>query len=93
MVENDYPEYKAADPDAEFGGTEARRALEKKLLWKIDLKMSILIVLYILNYIDRNNASAARLKGLEADLHLTGQQFPSLLSILYVGYILMQIPS
>lgn len=93
MVENDYPDYKIADPDAEFGGTEARKALEKKLLWKLDLKMSILIVLYILNYIDRNNASAARLKGLEADLHLTGQQFPSLLSILYVGYILMQIPS
>ena len=37
--------------------------------------------------------SAARLKGLEADLHLKGQQFDTLLSILYVGYILMQIPS
>lgn len=37
--------------------------------------------------------SAARLRGLEADLHLTGQEFPTLLSILYVGYILMQIPS
>lgn len=37
--------------------------------------------------------SAARLRGLESDLHLTGQDFPTLLSILYVGYILMQIPS
>ena len=37
--------------------------------------------------------SAARLKGFEADLHLKGQQFSTLLSIFYVGYILMQIPS
>ncbi|TFK55474.1 MFS general substrate transporter, partial [Heliocybe sulcata] len=81
------------DPDAEFGGREARRQMEKRLLRKLDLRMSILIVIYILNYIDRNNASAARLRGLETDLHLTGQQFPTLLSILYVGYILMQIPS
>lgn len=37
--------------------------------------------------------SAARLHGFEADLHLKGQQFATLLSILYVGYILMQVPS
>ncbi|CCO32097.1 putative transporter C1039,04 [Rhizoctonia solani AG-1 IB] len=80
-------------PDAEFGGTIARRALEKRLLRKLDLRMSILIFIYILNYIDRNNAAAARLRGFEKDLGLTRQQFPTLLSILYVGYILMQIPS
>lgn len=43
--------------------------------------------------IDRNNASAARLRGFEADLHLKGEEFNTLLSILYVGYILMQVPS
>lgn len=79
--------------DEEFGGTEARKKMEKKLLRKLDLRMSILIIIYILNYIDRNNASAARLRGFEVDLHLEGQQFDTLLSILYVGYILMQVPS
>ncbi|CAL1701087.1 unnamed protein product [Somion occarium] len=79
--------------DEEFGGTEARRRLEKKLVRKLDARMSILIVIYILNYIDRNNASAARLRGFETDLNLKGQEFNTLLSILYVGYILMQIPS
>ncbi|KAF8639982.1 hypothetical protein AX17_001228 [Amanita inopinata Kibby_2008] len=81
------------DPDAQFGGTEARKALERKLLLKIDLRMSIMVVVYILNYIDRNNAGAARLRGFEADLKLKGQEFATLLSILYVGYIIMQIPS
>ena len=37
--------------------------------------------------------SAARLRGFEPDLHLKGQQFNTILSILYVGYILMQVPS
>ena len=39
------------DKDAEFGGTEARRKLEKKLLLKVDLRMSILVLIYILNYV------------------------------------------
>ncbi|KAF8165390.1 MFS general substrate transporter [Crassisporium funariophilum] len=81
------------DPDAEFGGTEARKVLEKKLLLKVDLRMSIMIFIYILNYIDRNNAGAARLRGFEADLGLKGTEFATLLSILYVGYIIMQVPS
>ena len=40
-----------SDPDAEFGGTEARKELEKRLLLKLDARMSILIVIYILNYV------------------------------------------
>ena len=44
-----------ADPqhlgDEEFGGHEARKKLEKRLLWKLDARMSILIVIYILNYV------------------------------------------
>ncbi|EIW75723.1 sugar transporter [Coniophora puteana RWD-64-598 SS2] len=83
----------AEDPDAEFGGKEARKKLERRLLLKLDARMFILVIIYILNYIDRNNASAARLRGLQTDLHLNDTQFASLLSILYVGYIIMQVPS
>ena len=39
------------DIDAEFGGREARLILERKLLRKLDTRMSILIVIYILNYV------------------------------------------
>ncbi|KZT72529.1 sugar transporter, partial [Daedalea quercina L-15889] len=92
-LEHQPPTLDANPADEEFGGTEERRRMEKTLLRKLDLRLSILIVVYILNYIDRNNASAARLRGFEDDLHLKGEQFNTLLSILYVGYILMQIPS
>ena len=39
------------DPDAEFGGAEARRKLERKLLLKLDARMFILVIIYILNYV------------------------------------------
>lgn len=37
--------------DTEFGGTEARAKLEKKLVWKVDARMFILVVIYILNFV------------------------------------------
>ena len=39
------------DVDAEFGGREARLLLERKLLRKLDVRMSILVLIYILNYV------------------------------------------
>lgn len=44
-------------------------------------------------YRDRNNYAAARLQGLEKDLNLRGDQYQLGLSILFVGYVLMQVPS
>jgi MFS family permease len=40
-----------------------------------------------------NNIAAAKLRGLEDDLTLSQSQYQTCLSILYVGYILMQVPS
>ena len=35
----------------EWGGLDSRRELERNLLWKLDKRMSILILIYILNYV------------------------------------------
>jgi MFS family permease len=40
-------------------------------------------VLYILNYIDRQNLSAAKVQGIKTDLNLTTQQFATAVSILF----------
>ncbi|OAP60105.1 hypothetical protein AYL99_05107 [Fonsecaea erecta] len=78
-----------------FGAlTEEELAVQKKLVRKIDLRIMPLIVLvYLMNYIDRNNYAAARLQGLEADLGLHGDEYQTGLSILFVSYILAQVPS
>lgn len=61
---------------------------EKKLKKKIDsLIMPVVVTVYLMNYIDRNNYAAARLQGLEEDLGLVGDQYQTGLSILFVGYV------
>jgi hypothetical protein len=50
-------------------------------------------VLYILNYIDRQNLAAAKLQGIMEDLNMTNQQFATAISILFVGYLPFQLPS
>jgi len=49
--------------------------------------------MYWLNYLDRNAIALARLNDLEEDLDLVGSQYQTCVSILFVGYILGQIPS
>ena len=39
------------DVDAEFGGREARLLLERKLLRKLDVRMSILVLIFTFNYV------------------------------------------
>lgn len=41
-------------------GSPYRIKVERRLVRKLDAKMFLLVIIYILNYIDRNNASAAR---------------------------------
>ncbi|KAK2596206.1 hypothetical protein QQS21_006354 [Conoideocrella luteorostrata] len=75
--------------------TENERAsLNKKLVRKIDLViLPIISILYILNYIDRQNLAAAKLHGITDDLNMTTEQFAASISILFVGYLPFQIPS
>ncbi|KAK5956136.1 hypothetical protein OHC33_002709 [Knufia fluminis] len=52
-----------------------------------------LCIMYFLNYVDRNAIAQARLNDLEEDLGMTGTEFNTTVSILFVGYVLMQVPS
>lgn len=52
--------------------------------------MPMIVIMYILNYLDRNNIAAAGLAGLNEDLDLKGDEFQMCVSILFVGYLLMQ---
>ncbi|KAJ4422032.1 hypothetical protein N0V82_003328 [Gnomoniopsis sp. IMI 355080] len=72
---------------------EHRARVEKRLKRKLDARCALFVLIYIMNYLDRNNIAAARLKGLQTDLNLSDHQYETCLSILYVGYILMQVPS
>jgi MFS family permease len=49
--------------------------------------------MYWLNYLDRNAITLARLNDFEEDLGLKGSQYSTAVSLLFVGYVLAQIPS
>ncbi|OJJ54592.1 hypothetical protein ASPSYDRAFT_160454 [Aspergillus sydowii CBS 593.65] len=68
--------------------------VEKKLRRRIDaIIMPLVILVYLMNYIDRNNYAAAKLQGMPEDTGMVGDQYQTGLAILFVGYILMQVPS
>ncbi|KAF9232785.1 MFS general substrate transporter [Melanogaster broomeanus] len=81
------------DLDEVFGGADGRKILEKQLLRKLDRRVAFLLLVSIMNSLDRHNVAAARLRGLENDLHMSGTQFNTLISTFYVGYVLTQVPS
>ncbi|RAK79984.1 putative MFS transporter [Aspergillus fijiensis CBS 313.89] len=76
------------------GATAKTDEVEIRLVRKLDLRiMPILWMMYFLNYLDRNAIANARLNNLEENLHLVGTQYNTCISILFIGYLLMQIPS
>ncbi|RDW83820.1 uncharacterized protein DSM5745_04146 [Aspergillus mulundensis] len=67
---------------------------EIRLVRKLDFWiMPTLWLMYWLNYLDRNAIALARLNDLEEDLNLSSSQYQTCVSILFVGYILGQVPS
>ncbi|KAJ4156353.1 hypothetical protein NW754_007979 [Fusarium falciforme] len=67
---------------------------EIKLVRKLDwIILPTLWIMYWFNYLDRNAITVARLDGLEEELNLTSTQYQTSVAILFVGYILGQVPS
>jgi len=51
------------------------------------------IITDLTNFLDRTALAQARLGSLEKDLGLHGTEFNTVTSILFIGYILLQLPS
>lgn len=49
--------------------------------------------MYFMNYLDRNNLTAAYVSGMKADLKFKGNQFNQINTVFTVGYVLGQVPS
>ncbi|KAJ5082356.1 hypothetical protein N7532_011399, partial [Penicillium argentinense] len=68
--------------------------VKRRATFKLDAQiMPCMVVMYIMNYLDRQNIAAAKLADIEQDLKMTDVQYQTCVSILFVGYILMQVPS
>ncbi|KAK0646669.1 major facilitator superfamily domain-containing protein [Cercophora newfieldiana] len=66
----------------------------RRLLLRIDSRILPLVcALYLLAFLDRVNIANARAFGLESELHLSGIQFNTALTIFFIPYVLFEIPS
>jgi MFS family permease len=93
-------EYDGAEPsksiedDIEGQLEDVDPAAEARLVRKLDLFIvPVVMLLYLLSFLDRVNIGNARLYNLEEDLGLNSQQFQIAVSILFVTYILSELPS
>ncbi|KAI8244738.1 putative transporter [Colletotrichum sp. SAR 10_99] len=91
--EKDFVSEKDVNGDDLGMSEEEYAAVEKSLTRKLDFTLvPVVWILYLFNYLDRNNIAQARLSTFEKDLGLTGNQFNVAVSILNIGYMLMQLP-
>jgi hypothetical protein len=68
--------------------------IDKEATRKLDiLLMPILVILYILNYLDRQNIASAKIAGIHVDLNLSTTQYNTAVAVLFAGYVALQIPS
>lgn len=66
---------------------EELQRLAKWATFKMDVAlMPMLVIMSVLNFLDRQNLASARLAGLEEDLNLNEVQYQTAVSILFVGY-------
>lgn len=55
---------------------DERQKAEAALRKKIDLRlMPMIVIMYIMNYLDRNNIAVARLAGMEKELNLSSTEY------------------
>ncbi|KAH9942232.1 MFS general substrate transporter [Epithele typhae] len=81
-------------PDGELLAEDVRPEAERRLVRILDMRLlPTIILIFIMNYIDRVAVTSARLKGLVEDLHLTDIEYSTILAVLYASYVPAQIPS
>ncbi|PVH85759.1 MFS transporter-like protein [Cadophora sp. DSE1049] len=79
------------DPDAHLSAEE-KKAVDRKLLWKLDLTLiPWLCILYLLAFLDRTNIGNAKIDGLQASLGdkngpMSTGRYNASLSIFFVSY-------
>ncbi|KAG8991546.1 hypothetical protein FRB94_003816 [Tulasnella sp. JGI-2019a] len=69
-------------------------AIMKRARRKVDLfVLPLTILLYFLSFLDRSNIGNAKVAGFQKDVKLTNHEYSVGLTIFYVSYILIDIPS
>jgi hypothetical protein len=81
-----------SNDDDEGAATLEGEINERALLRKIDWRLLPAVgILYLLSFLDRSNVGNARIEGLATDLHMTGNQYLTGLTLYFVGYVIFEV--
>ncbi|KIY00448.1 uncharacterized protein Z520_04133 [Fonsecaea multimorphosa CBS 102226] len=68
--------------------------VKKRLIWKLDLiVLPVLAMIYFTNSLDRANLGNAKTDGIEKDLHFGANQYSLVLTLFYIPYGTLNIPT
>ncbi|OLN92787.1 putative transporter C1683.12-like protein 14 [Colletotrichum chlorophyti] len=87
-AKSDSVDYEEAQPLEWSEAEEA--ALRRKIDWHT---VPIVTTLYLLCFLDRANIGNARIQGMSKDINIEGYRFNWVLSIFYIVYLLVEVPS
>ncbi|KAL0257655.1 hypothetical protein SLS55_006818 [Diplodia seriata] len=74
---------------ASFPEEKKKRAV-RKVDWRL---VPMLLMLYLITYIDKTNIGNAKIEGLLSSLGMDGTQYNIALSIFFIPYVLAEVPS
>jgi len=94
-AEGSFDADKKIDPAAsssEPEDTETGTVNELSLLRKLDIRLLPAVgILYLLSFLDRSNVGNARIEGLTDDLHMSGNQYLTGLTLYFIGYVIFEV--
>ncbi|CAK7202151.1 hypothetical protein SEUCBS139899_004871 [Sporothrix eucalyptigena] len=69
-------------------------AHKAKVLRKVDLRLiPMMMLLYLMAYLDKTNIGNAQIEGMTEDLHLFGIRYNVVSSVFFITFVLCEIPS
>ncbi|KAH7109889.1 major facilitator superfamily domain-containing protein [Dendryphion nanum] len=69
---------------------EEQNRIMRKVDWRV---VPLLTFLYLVSFIDRSNIGNAKIAGMNSDLNLHGLQYNAAVTLFYVPYTLLEVPS
>ncbi|KEY74775.1 hypothetical protein S7711_06673 [Stachybotrys chartarum IBT 7711] len=74
---NDFPE-------------ERKKTIIRKIDWRL---VPMLVLLYLVAYLDKTNIGNAKIEGMTTDLNLVGIQYNIVVAIFFIPFIICEVPS
>ncbi|KAI8232763.1 Major facilitator superfamily transporter [Colletotrichum sp. SAR 10_96] len=94
VAHNEFQQNSGMSPeDADFLANfpEERK---KKAVRKVDFRLvPMLVLLYLMAYLDKTNIGNAKIEGLLDSLHMTGVDYNIALSVFFITFVLAEVPS